>query len=910
MMSLSKLAVCLAALVALAACNKHGPAQAPSPGQPGAVSGLPGAAIRLPDTVVPVRYDIAVTPDAQAMRFSGHVDITVEVKRPTREIVLNALELSLDKAVLDGKYPARVAVDTAAQRASFDFGSNLAPGRHRLSIDYRGVINPYSAGLFALDYDTPQGKRKQLITQFESADARRFVPSWDQPDRKAVFQLTVTAPADQFAVSNMPVEAAQALAGGLKKTTFQATPKMSSYLLFLGVGDLDRISQNVDGVDVGVVFRRGAQEKARFALQAASEILRYYNGYFGVKYPLPKLDLVAAPGAGGFGAMENWGAILYFENTLLVDPRLSTEHDKQYVYLVIAHEMAHQWFGDLVTMDWWDDLWLNESFANWMEAKAIDHLHPDWEAFLIESDGKESAYTLDATSSSHPVVQPAETMDQVNEIGDAITYDKGAAVIRMLEAYVGPDAWQKGVRAYIRNHAYANAVRGDLWRAMEAAAGKPVTPIARDFTEQAGVPLITLDKADGTSASLRQGRFGLDEVSRQPRQWRVPVQLAALGGGTSSAVISGDKPQPAPVKGAPPVILNAGQVGYYRSAYAEPLFQDLVARIGALSPADQLGLVSDSWALGEGGYGPVSHFLEVVQKLPASADPLVWNRAAKTLDAIDGLYQGLGPRQEAFRAFARGALEPVLARIGWDAGPGEPATAAVLRETLLQTLSDLDDAAVAAQARRRFDAFLADPSSLAPGIRKPVLNIVGQNADAASFQQLRDLAAKALDPQEKRQYLEAIAHARDPQLAQQAMLMTIGTEVPTSIAIPMMRIISVYHPAEAWAFGQQHKAVFDARSDPSQKLSFIPGLLGRAADVALADQLHAFAEKAYAEGGRREADKVEAGVRFRAKVRNERLAEVDSWLAAQPKPAVVKAPALKVNPAPARSSRRKPGPRA
>jgi aminopeptidase N len=905
-MSLSKLAVCLIALMTLAACNRHGPAKAPSQGGPGIVTnGLPGAAIRLPDTVVPVRYDISVTPDAQAMKFSGHVDIMVEVKKPTREIVLNVLELSIDKAMLDGRYPAKVSVDTAAQRAAFGFDRNLAVGRHRLSIDYRGVINSYSAGLFALDYDTPQGKRKQLITQFESADARRFVPSWDEPNRKAIFQLSVTAPGDQFAVSNMPVQASQALAGGLKKTTFQPTPKMSSYLLFLGVGDLDRISQNVDGVDIGVVFRRGAQEKAKYALSAAAEILRYYNDYFGVKYPLPKLDLVAAPGAGGFGAMENWGAILYFENALLVDPQLSTEHDKQYVYLVIAHEMAHQWFGDLVTMDWWDDLWLNESFANWMEAKAIDHLHPDWEAFMIEADGKENAYDLDATAASHPVVQPSETMDQVNEIGDAITYDKGAAVIRMLEAYVGPDAWQKGVRAYIRDHAYGNAVRGELWKAIEAAAGKPVTPIARDFTEQAGVPLITLDKVDGSAAgvaaTLRQGRFGLDEGSAEARQWQVPVQLASgASGAQTGALISGPQAQTVQVKGAAPVIVNAGQVGYYRSAYAEPLFQALLTKTPSLSPADQLGLVSDSWALGSGGYAPVSHFLQVAQKLPADADPLVWSRAANVFDEIDTLYEGLGARQEAFRAFARGVLEPVLARIGWDARPGEAATVAVLRERLLQALSDLDDAAVAAEARTRFDAFVADPASLAPGIRKPVLNIVGAHADAATFQKLRELAAKAVDPQEKRQYLEALAHARDPQLAQQAMLLTIGNEVPTSIAIPVMRVIAAYHPAEAWAFGQQHKAVFDARSDPSQKLSFIPRLIGSSADAGLADQLHAFAQKTYPEGGRRESNKVEAAVRFNAKVRNERLPEVDRWLAAQPKPVVVKAPAFKVNPAPAR----------
>lgn len=879
-----KLVVCVLILLSAVACNRAGSGGKSADARSHAVEpGGPGADIRLSGTVIPARYDIAVVPDAAKMTFSGHVDIAIDVRTATRTVTLNAVELSFDKASVDYNVPGRISVDAAAQRASFAFDHDLTVGRHVLHIDYRGVINPYSAGLFAVDYDTPDGKRRQLITQFEAADARRFVPCWDEPAMKAVFELSVTAPAGQFAVSNMPVAATQAVLGGLKKVVFQPTPKMSSYLLFLGVGDLERVSDTVDGVDLGVVVRRGAQDKAKYALQAASEILRYYNDYFGVKYPLPKLDLIAAPGAGSFGAMENWGAILYFENTLLVDPKLSSESDRQYVFLFIAHEMAHQWFGDLVTMRWWDDLWLNESFANWMEAKAIDHLHPEWQAFLIEAPGKEAAYGLDATASSHAVAQPAETMDEVNQTGDAITYDKGAAVIRMLEAYVGPDPWQKGVRAYLHDHAYGNSVRGDLWRAVEAAAGKPVTPIARDFIEQAGVPLISVDKVEGSAVgaavTLRQGRFGLDETSTEARTWQVPVQLSsAMSRSVVQAVVTGPKPQTVSVQGAPPVVVNAGQVGYFRTAYAQPLFDALVGAVTTLSAADQLGLVSDSWALGEGGYGPVSNFLEVSRRLPVDAEPLVWKRVASTLAEIDSLYDGQGARQKTFRAFGRAVLQPVLIRVGWDAAPGDAAPMAVLRETLLQTLSDLDDPAVVAEARRRFQAFVLSPDSLAAETRVTVLNIVGAHADAATFKVLRDMAANAVDPQEKRQYLEALAGVRDPALARQAMLMTVGQEVPSSIAIPMMRDVAARHSEAAWRFALDHRAVFDARSDPSQKLSFIPRLLSAASDARLADELHAYAARTYAEGGRREADKVEVGVRFRAKVRVQRLPEVDRWL--------------------------------
>ncbi len=484
----------LVVLMIVAACSR------PEPKVAAATPG-PGQSVRLPDNTVPVSYRIAIVPDAANLKFTGSVQIDIDVKAQTRAITLNAADLLFDRTTLDGAPAAKTALDGGSQTATLSFDHDIAPGRHTLAIDYRGQIYQHSAGLFALDYDTAQGRKRVLLTQFESADARRFVPSWDEPARKAAFQLTVTAPAGQMAVSNMPEQSSRALPGGLKQVTFQVTPKMSSYLLFLTVGDLERVSRKVDGVDVGVVVRRGAAARARHALDAASELLPWYNRYFGIPYPLPKLDLIAAPGAGSFGAMENWGAIMFFENDILVDTRLSTEGDRRRVSLVIAHEISHQWFGDLVTMAWWDDLWLNESFANWMEAKSLDSLHPDWRIWLEEARGKEGAYRLDATSATHPVVQPADTLDQVEEIGDAITYDKGAAVIRMLEAYVGEDAWRQGVQAYLRKHAYGNSTRADLWREIGAASKRPIAGIAHDFTEQDGVPLVGVEVMAGQAPS-------------------------------------------------------------------------------------------------------------------------------------------------------------------------------------------------------------------------------------------------------------------------------------------------------------------------------------------------------------------------------------------------------------------------
>ena len=883
-----KTSLLLFALLAVLATACSKPKSGGAPGLGGVASAPastdPGAAIRLPTTVQPVAYRIDVVPDLTALTFKGSVQIDIDVIQPVNAITLNALELNILKASLDGGAPGKVTLDPDKQTATLDFGAPVSAGRHTLAIDYTGKINTFSGGLFVLDYDTPQGKRRVMISQFENSDARRFVPSWDEPGVKSTFQISITAPGDQMAVSNTPAASAQFLPGGLTRTTFQPTPKMSSYLMFLGVGDLERISRKVDGVDVGVVFRRGASEKARFALDEASKLLAYYNDYFGVKYPLPKLDLIAAPGAGGFGAMENWGAILYFESTLLVDPKLSTQSDRQFVDIVIAHEMAHQWFGDLVTMKWWDDLWLNESFAEWMEAKAVDHLHPDWNVHMTEASNREEAMGLDATSATHPVFQPKETVEQMNEIGDAITYDKGAAVIRMLEAYVGETAWRDGVRGYIRQHAYGNTTRDDLWSAVEAAAHKPVSAVARDFTEQAGVPLIHVDDVQGVSTasslSLRQDRFGLDVASKQFRMWRVPVTARPLGSELlGKALISGANRQVLSVPGGAPIIVNPDQVGYFRTLYAAAPFAALSARLGDLRPFDQLTLIQDNWALADSGDAPAANVLSLLNDLPADAYPLVWNQAAQTLEEIDSYYDGLPARQEALHVFGRRVLGAALAHIGWDPKPGEGAAAAVAREQLVITLGEFDDPATIAEARRRFGLFQLNAASLSAGLRKPVLYVVARQADAATFDTLWKLVKASVDPQEKTLDLRALATVKDPALVAKYMDQLLGPDAPSSLAPRLLHAVAMSHPELAWRFALAHKAQLDALSDSSARLNLYPGLLDSASDLALAEELHAFAQKTYPEGGRRPADKAEARIRHRAEVRLQRLPEIDRWLA-------------------------------
>ena len=833
---------------------------------------------QLPRTVTPTRYDIAVAPDARKLTFTGRVAIAIDIHAPTQSIVLNATELKIDDVKLADAGTPAIRYDAKLQTATLTFAKILAVGRYTLELAYHGKINTSSQGLFALDYDTPQGKKRMLATQFEAADARRFVPSFDEPDLKAEFAITVTAPKDQFVVSNMPIASQAEVAGGMKRVTFQPSPKMSSYLMYLGIGDMERIHEEVDGVDVGVIVRRGATDQARYSLDAATHILRFYNKYFGIKFPLPKLDLIGGPGSGGFGAMENWGAIFYFESDLLINPKTATDADKQNVYLVVAHEMAHQWFGDLVTMGWWDDLWLNEGFASWMENKATDAIHPEWHVWLQFAAGRDSAFSTDALTSTHPVVEEADTIDQVNRIGDAITYEKGAAVIRMIEGYAGSDDFRAGIHKYLAAHAYGNATTTELFQTIQATSGKPIVRIGDDFTQQAGVPLIA-ESDRGSTLSLTQARFGLDAASKQARSWTVPVIAAPLAQPTAEqrVTVTGTTPVQLGVRAAMPMIVNAGQTGYFRTRYAKAELAKLAAAFAQVPAADQLGLLSDSWALATSGDGDAGDFLDLTRKLPVSADPTVWDRLAQQLRTIDAVY-ARGPQRDAFRAYARGLLAPEFATLGFEAKPGESDNAGVLRNTLTQTLGQLGDTAMIAEAHRRFEAIAADPAQANGPTARAVIAVAAQNADQATFDQIRRLAATTTDSLEKQHLDFALPTATDPAILKQALALTLTDEIPTTSGPRMLYVAAQANPDMTWAFATEHRPYFESRLDSLQRYQLYAGVASPSADITRADELQAFASKYIPASARRDVLKAQDAILTRARLRRDVLPQVDRWL--------------------------------
>ena len=627
-------------------------------------------ATQLPRGIRPLHYDVAVLPHPEAMRFDGRVAILLDVRAPTTSITLNAVDLTFGPVRLvrggarAGIAPIEVATDAAAQTATFTFAHAIPAGRHRLTMRYSGVIGTQAAGLFAIDYDAAAGRQRAFFTQFENPDARRFIPSWDEPGFKATFSFEATVPAARMVVSNMPQSKSTSAGPGLTRVTFPTTPTMSTYLLFFAVGDFERMAEREGTTEVGVVTRRGVSGQARFALDSTRDILRAYGDYFAVPYPLPKLDNVASPGGSQFfGAMENWGAIFTFERFLLVDPTLSTQGDRQTVFSFAAHEIAHQWFGNLVTMRWWDDIWLNEGFASWMESRITEQLHPAWETALGAVGRRGWAREADAFATSHAIVQPIATVDQATQAFDEITYSKGAVVIAMLEAYVGADAWRDGVRRYVRAHAYGSTVSDDLWRAIDAGAERPVAAIAHDFTRQPGVPLLRVLSSkceDGrTTLDLEQGEFSVDRAGKASLRWRLPV-IARVAGNAAARTVVANGRATLVVPGCGAVVVNAGQTGYYRTSYAPAQQPALRAAFTGLDAIDQLGLIDDAWALGLAGAAPIADALELVALVPDDANPRIWSSLTERLHALDGLYRIDPARRAVWRLCDR----PPRARAG------------------------------------------------------------------------------------------------------------------------------------------------------------------------------------------------------------------------------------------------------
>jgi len=748
---------------------------------------------RLPKNVVPIAYKIAIVPDAKKLSLSGTESVSLQFREETGTIVFNSLNETLHQVRLDGKPVAKVVSNNEQQLTTLTLAHPAKPGMHTLTFSYKGKIETSAVGLFAQPYVAPGGKHGSLLsTQFESTDARRMFPCWDEPAFRATYELTATVPAAWATVSNMPV-AKRVVHGALATTTFQESPKMPSYLVEYSAGDLAQIGAESGGTKFSVWAVRGQEHDGAIALANAQQILADYNDYFGYPFPLPKLDSIAVPG--GFqGAMENWGAITYNDQTLLLTDS-STVEDHQEVYSIQAHEMAHQWNGDLVTMGWWDDIWLNESFASWVSATETDFRNPSWKWWEVQDDDKENAMGADARVTSHSIQQHVTDELQANNAFDPqITYSKGQAVLRMFDSYLGHEVFRAGIRDFMKAHAYSNATSADLWNSLSTASGSDIAKIAADWTEQAGFPLVSVaascDATGQRSIALSQGRFLLQGSDPNASHWAIPLQIrSGADGAPQTVLLTQDGQKVAAGRCDEPLSANANAIGFYRVVYDAATLKTDTASFGSLKDADRIALLDDQWALVESGRQKLPTFLALASAMGNDLDARAWEQITHALGTIEYDERG-SPGHDAFAAYARSIIKPVANQLGWDAKADETPAIQKLRRTVLGDLGTWGDPEVIAEARKRFAAFVADRGSIRPDDQGIILSIVARNADAAAFEQLHAVAKSSKNETELRRYYSSLMAVGDPQLAQQAVQIALSPEIPEQAAALRLELVA------------------------------------------------------------------------------------------------------------------------
>jgi aminopeptidase N len=742
----------------------------------------------LPTTVLPryARLDLDVDPSRAT--FRGDVTHQVDVLEPVQAITLHAVQLAARSAqLLGGPQPRPLRVNADAKAGLWRLvptdGQPIAAGAWRIRIRYQGQIQLAGEGLYRVDLRVQGRPARMLATQLEAVQARRVLPVFDEPVFRSVFELSVLAPRGYEVLSNMPRRAIQPVGGALRHI-FAPTPPMPSYLLAVAVGRFDVLEGSSGETSLRILTAPGKREQARFAMEVTQQVLPFYTQYFGRPYALPKLDQLAVPGTRQ-GAMEDWGLISYVEDALLYDPARSSPDTQRGVFAVVAHEIAHQWFGNLVSVASWDEIWLNEAFATWLERKAMAHFHPEWHSELRGRGFVAQTMQRDASAATRAIRGGPVSEASVFEVFDNITYTKGGAVLTMIEQWIGAEAFQRGLAAYMAERAFKPATAGDLWFHIGRATGQPVAEMAASWTDQPGIPLVSLEarcEAGNTQVTLRQSRFSLgDPLAGGP--WRVPVQLARADDSRIVVLDAEQASVPWPGCGDEPLRANAGGKGYYVVAYSPAMRARLTAGFAALSPADRVTLVSDSFALATAGRQPMADHLDLLASLPLVDDasrPALFKMAATHWRQLDRALHDTAV-QVALRAAGRALFGPELARVGWQSAPGEDSEIQTLRADLIEILTVLDDAPTMDAARQRF-AVALDPSSgeLPAAIRGPVLAAVGRHATEAEFESLMSALRRSESEEERWLLMDALASGQDRVRAQRLLDEALSGRLPPS----------------------------------------------------------------------------------------------------------------------------------
>ncbi|MGH9123886.1 MAG: M1 family metallopeptidase [Acidimicrobiales bacterium] len=775
---------------------------------------------RLPRTVVPVRYDLTLTPNLIDARFAGEARINVDVTETVTQIVLNAVELDILTAslvteagdIIDGT----VSYDEAEERATITTDIPVAPGPWELDLTFTGILNDKLHGFYRSTFRDAFGAEQVIATtQFEATDARRAFPCWDEPDFKATFAITLIIDNTLTALSNGAVLEDKDLGNGKRQVTFTETMPMSTYIVAFVVGPFEQTDASiVDGVPIRIASTKGKGHLAEFAVEAAGHALHFLADYFSIPYPADKLDHVAIPDF-AFGAMENLGCVTYRETALLVDKALASRLELCRVAEVVAHETAHMWFGDLVTMKWWNGIWLNEAFATFMELLAVDSFRPEWAVWTTAGIGRAGALSTDGLLSTRPVEFPVGRPEEAEAMFDVLTYQKGAAVLRMLEQYLGPEPFRQGISRYLTEHGHSNTETTDLWDAIEAASGEPARAVMDSWIFQGGYPLVSVGlSADGQYLTLSQRRFlyggdGDGSDGKMGGRWQVPINLRLSAGGqikTARVLLTDEKTEiavPAPLDW---VVANSGAWGYYRVRYDDALLRPLRAIMHQeLSPLERITLVSDTAASMLAGRSPVADFLALVGGLQAERDPDVWGAALGPLGLIDRVLAD--DDRPLLQAALRRVAEPVAAELGWEPAAGEAERTGTLRARIISLLGTLGaDETVRAQARVRLERFCDDSSTLAPDLITAVVTVVAYSGGEDDYRLMYRRFQDAATPQDRIRYLYALAAPQDPSLLQRTLELCLSGEVKTQDAPYVVGSILGSRAGSqlAWRFVEAH----------------------------------------------------------------------------------------------------------
>jgi puromycin-sensitive aminopeptidase len=774
---------------------------------------------RLDPGVRPTRVHVEVDVDPDRGRgFRGEVAIALTLDRPRSAIRLHAADLRVTKArievagrVLRGNLTSDAAVEMIEVRCD----EPIPAGEASLRLAFAGKLRNDLSGL----YGVRVGNREYAFTQLEATDARKFFPCFDEPSMKARFRISVTTSDANTVLSNAPVSHCDARSGGRKTVHFDETPPLSSYLIALAVGELESSRPLRAGPsEIRVWHTPGKGHLTDFGLEATRECLIRLERYFDLPYPYAKLDMVAVPDF-EFGAMENAGAVFFRETLLLIDPERATAGEKKRAAEVICHELAHMWYGDLVTMAWWDDLWLNEAFATWMAFAIVDQWKPEWKMWQGFQHGRAAALQQDALRHTHPIYCTVNTPEEANENFDLITYEKGASVVRMLERYLGPAKFRKGVRTYIRRHREGNTVADDLWRALSEASGENVKPIARAWIEQEGHPVVEIDlakKRDQVHLRLRQERFFEQQPKTvspggSPARWPIPwvgrVARGRSGSGKLVRKLLTRKSASIALGSRPPrfVYGNADESGFFRPAHGSRELAALAGSLSSLPAVERMGLVSHQWALVRAGRAPIDGFLELAGALRDEPDPDVLSvlRSPFAFIAHSLIPQAAPAAAAPFRAWLIDRFEPVFDGLGWEAAAGESDDVRLRRAGLLWIVgAAAESAAVVEAARIRCDAYLADRRSLEANLADGVVSLAARVGDEKRFRRFLNAAQESDTPQERRRFLLATADFRDRKIVDATLAMSLSDRVPTQDVIFLLNRL-LANPAareRAWAF--------------------------------------------------------------------------------------------------------------